>query len=223
MTGIQVLDLPPLAWLGAFFTTVAIAGVLVHHIDTLYRDKSDLYHELIHDQLTGAFSRTYFELRLAEAMQRSARNPGCDAYVVVLDVDDFKTVNDRTGHPAGDQVLRGVVAVLKESVRETDVVARLGGDEFALLLLDVGTDEQVESVIARVQDLLARSIVVHRGVEITVTCSFGITRLASAACQTCAAADVITAADDAMYDAKKAGKNTIRARHIEDAAKAPGT
>lgn len=220
LTGVQMLDLPPLAWLGSFFTTVAIAGVLMSHIDELYRDKGTLYQELIHDHLTGAFSRSYFELRLGQAVRRIARNPDSHAQIVMLDIDDFKSVNDTCGHPVGDRVLQEIVAALGRDIRESDTVARIGGDEFAMLLMDVEHESEALTVVERVRQQIGAIEFEHRDMRFSVTCSFGMTKLSSDLCKGRAPEDFTTAADDALYEAKNAGKNTLRTRYLSTAPEA---
>ena len=137
LTGIQVVDLPPLTWVGSFLITGCIAWILVLQIDNLYEERRLLSNRLMYDQLTEAFSRSYFEVRLAEAIKIMQRNDLMGLYVCMFDVDDFKSVNDRYGHANGDRVLQGIASIARGSIRPSDCAARLGGDEFALLLTGV--------------------------------------------------------------------------------------
>ena len=95
------------------------------------------------DGLTGVANHRRFQERLNEEFERQAREAGRFALVMV-DVDHFKKVNDRFGHPAGDQVLKQVAAVLVTTVRKIDVVARYGGEEFAVILLSSGPKESYQ-------------------------------------------------------------------------------
>jgi diguanylate cyclase (GGDEF)-like protein len=105
-----------------------------------------LSHLAYHDSLTGLANRALFLERLAEAL--AARGPGEAPTVIMIDLDDFKPVNDRHGHNAGDTLLRVVAGRLRDCVRDADTVARLGGDEFAILLATPGP--------ARLADLVRR-------------------------------------------------------------------
>lgn len=107
------------------------------------------------DPLTGLKNRRYCDERLAAEVDR-ARRHGAPVSVVVVDVDDFKAINDTHGHLVGDEVLRWVAAFLASSVREHDVVCRTGGDEFVVILPGVDADGAAH-LVARVRRLLARA------------------------------------------------------------------
>lgn len=107
------------------------------------------------DCLTGLHNRRYFEERLREEGARAVRSVNYSFAVVLVDVDDFKVVNDTQGHATGDEVLSAVARFLTDSVREVDIVCRIGGDEFALLLPN--TDEPgCEVVVRRLREGLAK-------------------------------------------------------------------
>lgn len=132
----------------------------------------ELSHQAFHDALTGLPNRALFSVRGQQALTTSR---GTDLYtgVAVLDLDDFKAVNDALGHGAGDELLKNVADMLRGGVRHTDTVARLGGDEFAILLGGLrSTDEGVE-LVDRVLDRFSDPIVVH-GMEILVRPSVGL-------------------------------------------------
>ncbi|MEM9881488.1 MAG: diguanylate cyclase [Planctomycetota bacterium] len=93
------------------------------------------------DELTGAWNRRYFNHFLKKILQRAA-NDRRQVTLLVFDIDDFKVYNDRYGHPAGDEILRGVADLMKGCVREHDVVARIGGDEFAVIFWDAGEEQR---------------------------------------------------------------------------------
>jgi diguanylate cyclase (GGDEF)-like protein len=159
--------------------------------------------ELAHtDALTGAVNtRAFFsvlEVELARA-QRS-REPFTVAY---LDVDDFKSVNDRFGHRTGDRVLRGVVDAMRRQLRKTDVIARLGGDEFAVLLPATGA-EAAEVIIPKIQRSLQEDMRAHAW---PVTCSVGVLTCVS---PPPTVDGLIKAVDELMYSVKKRGKNGAR-------------
>ena len=120
----------------------------------------------------------------------------------MLDCDDFKRVNDRYGHSAGDQVLRAVADTLTATLRAVDLLARFGGDEFVALLPETDED-QARATVPRLRDALARSAVLAAH---GVTCSLGVTTWRSDAGTL---EDALQAADAVMYAAKHAGKNTV--------------
>jgi diguanylate cyclase (GGDEF)-like protein len=125
--------------------------------------------------------------------------------VVVADLDWFKKVNDRFGHPAGDNVLREFADLLRESLRDVDVAGRWGGEEFLLVL--PGTDLAGGAKVAdRIRRALAGRIVLSvDGAPIPVTASFGVAAYPAAA----TASELFAAADAALYDAKRMGKNRV--------------
>ena len=153
------------------------------------------------DALTGLANRALF-LRRVEA---SLARPSGMATVLFLDLDDFKAINDRAGHAAGDAVLVAAAGRIEAAVRPADVAARLGGDEFAVLLEDVD-DHHGEQVAGRVLDLFAEPVTVE-GETTWVRSSVGI---ATAAAGSLAADELLRQADIAMYRAKEAGKSQVR-------------
>ena len=153
-----------------------------------------------HDFLTGLFNRRHFEQEVERESQRVARYGGSSA-VLVIDLDNFKDVNDTFGHKAGDDVLKGVAALLRQRLRHTDIVARLGGDEFAVLLPQTDAD-QVQALADEVVKALGRQVAVLADQSIHVTASVG------AAMFDCLTdTEVLAYADLAMYEAKETGRN----------------
>ena len=116
-----------------------------------------LVHDASHDALTGLLNRRSYELLLAQAVSR-ARRYGWPFALVLLDLDNFKVVNDRYGHAAGDAALRAVGAELRASLRAGDVAARLGGDEFALLVVGVDNVTILSPLLERLKKALERSV-----------------------------------------------------------------
>jgi diguanylate cyclase (GGDEF)-like protein len=156
------------------------------------------------DGLTGLANRRSCEETLASELARAERFPGPLA-LIVADLDDFKEVNDRHGHQAGDNVLREFAALLSESVRDIDLACRWGGEEFLLVL--PGTDlEGGARVAERVRRALQERLVLSvDGDPIHVTASFGV----AAYPQSRTAAELFAAADGALYEAKRTGKNRV--------------
>jgi two-component system cell cycle response regulator len=156
------------------------------------------------DGLTGLANRRQCEETLADELARVERFGGSIA-VVVADLDWFKDVNDRYGHPAGDTVLREFARLLQETVRDVDLAGRWGGEEFLLIL--PGTDlEGGAQVAERIRFSLARRIVLAAdGTPIPVTASFGVAATPPAR----TGSELFAAADAALYEAKRAGKNRV--------------
>jgi diguanylate cyclase (GGDEF)-like protein len=115
-----------------------------------------LAHDAGHDVLTGLLNRRSYEAALAEAIGRAQRYDGSFA-LVLLDLDDFKAVNDKLGHAAGDEALRAIGAELRAILRTGDAAARLGGDEFAVIVLNVESTEVLGMLSGRLGAALERS------------------------------------------------------------------
>src|ERR671934_2150744 len=156
------------------------------------------------DGLTGLPNRRQCEETLASELARLERFGGALA-LVVADLDWFKDINDRHGHPSGDAVLREFAALLQESVRDVDLAGRWGGEEFLLIL--PGTDLGGGAHVAeRIRVALAGRIVLSAdGTPIPVTASFGVAGTPPAT----TAAELFSAADAALYEAKRNGKNRV--------------
>lgn len=127
-----------------------------------------LMHDASHDSLTGLLNRRSYELHLDQAVSR-ARRYGWPFALVLLDLDDFKVVNDRYGHAAGDAALRAVGTELRAALRGGDVAARLGGDEFALLVVGVENVGSLSPLLGRLKRALERAVP-----ETTVGFSVGV-------------------------------------------------
>jgi diguanylate cyclase (GGDEF)-like protein len=149
------------------------------------------------DGLTGLLNRRSFDLELLRAASLQARY-GTQAILVLVDLDRFKQLNDRLGHPAGDAMLRHVASLLQASIRASDIVARVGGDEFALLLWQIGADAAAAKING-LEVLLAASPLPFSGEALVARASFGW-----AALQTGESADAVYAKADAELYAQKA-------------------
>lgn len=174
---------------------VAMAGLV-----QLRRTQAQLELLATRDPLTGTFNSRAFLDRLSQELDRNRRYNRPLA-LLYLDLDDFKSVNDRHGHETGDAVLRLVADATKTAVRQSDIVGRLGGDEFAVLMPE--TEGPVAGAAAA---RLATSIRTgFRGTP-SVTASIGIVAASGAAA---GADELLRRADQAMYEAKRAGKDRV--------------
>ena len=170
-----------------------------------WRNDERARHLAFHDALTDLPNRALLIERL-DRLINLTRREARRVVLMFLDLDGFKSVNDRFGHAVGDAVLGAVAKKLQSQVRQTDTVARLGGDEFVILLDNPETLEQVEQIARRTILMLGQTMVLD-GQETRVGASIGIA-LHPADGRT--AAELIKSADAALYAAKAAGKNTHR-------------
>jgi diguanylate cyclase (GGDEF)-like protein len=194
-------------WLGSQ-AAIALENVRLHRL--VARQAST-------DGLTELANRREFEDSLANEISRAERFGGSLA-LILADLDNFKQVNDRFGHQAGDEVLRTFAEILRETVRDIDVAARYGGEEFAILLpqTDIaGAERLAERLRGAVE---TRPTAHAQGIPVVVTSSFGVASFPEAG----TAPGLFAAADEALYRAKRAGKNCVvcadsnppvRARH----------
>lgn len=166
-----------------------------------------------HDPLTGLANRAEFSLQVEKSL-RSAQADDRRHTLVFLDLDQFKVVNDTSGHQAGDELLRQLSAQLKQSLRSTDVLARLGGDEFGVLFLDCGIDTGL-----RLAEGLRRVVEGFRfqyGDRVySVGVSMGLVEIDAASP---GVGELLIAADAACYAAKESGRNRIHRYHEADQA-----
>ncbi|SFD67088.1 sensor domain-containing diguanylate cyclase [Massilia yuzhufengensis] len=160
--------------------------------------------EAFGDYLTGLANRRAFFEAAEQELQRSNAVPRPTA-VIAIDADHFKAINDRHGHPGGDCVLQHLAAILGETFREVDVVARIGGEEFAVLL--PSTDLPRAAVVAeRLRSAVASEVVDFEGARIRYTVSAGVASLADGE----GGIDLLLKrADQALYAAKRAGRNRV--------------
>ncbi len=158
------------------------------------------------DEMTGLHNYRFFTMRLREEIARAKRNKSTLS-LLILDVDFFKNYNDALGHPAGDEILRQLSAILKNAVRDNDIVARYGGEEFAII--SPSTDEKGSSILAeRIRSTIERHPFPHQEIQPngTLTISIGIAIYPENAMTV---EDVIIAADRALYHAKASGRNQV--------------
>ncbi len=185
--------------------------------DQLQATKAELERLSVTDGLTGLYNHRHFEERLREEFRRSQRYSDPVA-LIMADLDHFKTINDRYGHPFGDQVLRGTAELIRTSIRDPDICARYGGEEFAIILPK-----------AHLQGALAVAERIHRGMrqktytveepaasqarprETRVTASLGIAFYPSKDVN--GPEELVKLADEALYRSKREGRDGICLHH----------
>jgi diguanylate cyclase (GGDEF)-like protein/PAS domain S-box-containing protein len=181
-----------------------VQGIVANLHDVTERKtlEYELRHQAFHDSLTGLANRALFADRLEHALSRHGRTAGALA-VLIVDLDDFKAINDSLGHGTGDRLLDKAAERLLSTVRSSDTVARLGGDEFAILLEDPVGDDAPEQVAARIVAAFAEPMVLE-GQSLAMSSSVG---LAFSIPETSNADELMRNADVAMYAAKAEGKS----------------
>ena len=167
--------------------------------------REDLREQVIHDPLTGLCNRRYLDESLSRELHRAQRGKS-PLSIVMLDLDHFKPFNDTFGHDAGDALLRELAQVIQNKLRKSDICCRYGGDEFVLVLPDsslADTQQRVEQICVAVKEKQIR----NGGPPLdAITISAGVVGLPE---HGSTAAELLQAADNAMYAAKQAGRNRI--------------
>jgi two-component system cell cycle response regulator len=215
----------------AFFASIRTNTFTEYHrnfLDTLLNQVSmvldnSMLHSSIRDMartdgLTGLLNHRSFMEKLAEEYKRLDRDPRPFS-ILLMDIDKFKNVNDKYGHPVGDAAIKTVSKVLKDTARGSDFVARYGGEEFAVGMVD--TDSKgAEQMGERIRTMLEKTAVTRLSDgELRVTISIGVSSYPS---DTTNCAALLTMADDALYHAKRTGRNRVCLyRDAKDAESAP--
>jgi len=153
------------------------------------------------DCLTNCYNRRFFMQKLEEEIERAKRN-GNKFSLIMLDIDRFKSINDRFGHNAGDLVLKSMAEMIKNRIRKIDTLARWGGEEFVLLLPDTPV-ENAARLAEELRESLSRMDIQGVG---RVTASFGV----AGYCPGDSVDSLVNKADNMMYEAKAAGRNCVR-------------
>jgi len=158
------------------------------------------------DALTGLPNRLLFGDRLESILREAVRNGECFA-VLFVDLDHFKAINDTHGHAAGDQVLQEVTRRLRGSVRASDTVARYAGDEFTVVLRHIVKNDDVQRVAEKILQVVAEPLELENGTRLQVGVSIGVSFFPDDAAD---AETLLKHADEAMYAAKRQGRNNCR-------------
>ena len=171
------------------------------------------------DGLTGLINNRHFHERADEEFERAKRYP-VQLAVLLFDIDRFKTINDTYGHPVGDAVLRKVARIMKDAVRTVDIAARYGGEEFVILLLNTG-DAGAQQLAERIRLMVEKGRFILDGVNIPVTISAGYAVYPDDGDDK---KDLIAKADQALYFAKRTGRNRCCSyRSVNTGAGPPGS
>jgi diguanylate cyclase (GGDEF)-like protein len=182
-----------------------------------FRAQSILENAAVRDHLTGCFNRRYLHDKLLNAEAARAQRFGRSAAVIICDLDRFKQINDTYGHAGGDAVLRAFSNLLQGMTREhIDSVVRYGGEEFLLILPETDLNGGVQ-LAERLRSAFAASAVPSGDGRSTIsaTASFGVASMSFKGNNGAAAlSDLISAADELMYDAKKNGRNRVESREL---------
>lgn len=179
--------------------------VVLYDVTLNLQRTRELHHRANHDPLTGLMNRAGFGRALHQAFHL-CRSRSVPASLLAVDLDRFKAVNDAAGHAAGDTVLRHVAAVLRRSVRPSDLVGRLGGDEFAVLLGDCGPGRAAE-IAGRLRDALNPLTTSFEGASHVIGASLGMAHCHPAQADP---DEWVRAADQACYTAKRTGSGRLQ-------------
>jgi len=156
------------------------------------------------DSLTGLYNRKHF-LELAEVDIGRAVRMNQLVYIGMLDLDFFKNINDTYGHTAGDMVLKTVADVIQQAIRSYDLIGRYGGEEFVFMFTLINETEAYK-IAERIRENMENAVTDYEGKELRITCSIGLTRFL----ETDTLKTAIQKADEALYVAKRAGRNLVR-------------
>jgi diguanylate cyclase (GGDEF)-like protein len=177
---------------------------------SMYQSVSEANRELreqsLQDCLTGLPNRRHFSQDLARNVEM-ARRIGRPLSCVIVDIDDFKRINDTYGHPAGDGVIRRFGSVMNRVKRMCDSVARLGGDEFAWLLVDADPANALQAA-NRARRLVGESVFEEAPGPVRLTATFGVSSLVPGVEQS--ADELVGNADRSLYWGKECGKNVVK-------------
>jgi len=170
-------------------------------VSTLHRKLEQAREAAIQDALTGLPNRMAYDERIQEEIER-ARRYQRPLSLAIIDVDFFKKINDKFGHPAGDKVLKILAEVFKKRTRDSDFVARMGGEEFMLVLTETSADDAL-IVTDKLRGVIEQANFHFRDTAVPVTVSCGITDYSEGD----SVEELYSRADEALYEAKEGGRN----------------
>jgi diguanylate cyclase (GGDEF)-like protein/PAS domain S-box-containing protein len=166
------------------------------------------------DSLTGIDNRRHFISLCKREIYRMRRSGGRPAAAVMIDLDNFKTINDTYGHACGDQVLINFAQTIQSHLRTLDIFGRVGGEEFALFLVDVTLDEAQE-ILERLRASVEDIQIQVDGKDLKITASFGMVSSDQMRLEELEIEKLLTLADQALYRAKESGRNRVEVWDVE--------
>ncbi|MEE9613466.1 MAG: diguanylate cyclase [Thermodesulfobacteriota bacterium] len=178
----------------------------VQLFEKIQKEKEHLKEMAITDQLTSLYNHSFFYTRLEEEFQRAVRY-SIPLSLIMMDIDDFKKINDNYGHRTGDLVLKEIGTMIKNCVRKTDIVARYGGEEFSVVLPQTTLEGAAEEA-ERIREFIGKHNRYVRVGKENITVSMGVASYPAEGVTD--AEDLVNLADKALYEAKNAGKNCVR-------------
>ena len=192
----------------ALLFTISIAFILL----AMAKERTELRHRTaaMIDPLTGISNRRAFLQDAAQLAKRHSGRPRPTA-VLLIDLDHFKSINDRFGHALGDRVLEIFTDAARQSIRASDLIGRLGGEEFAAMLYDTGRDKAVE-VAERIREAFAQASQEVDGRPVCATVSIGLVHCEAAALDV---PELLAQADQALYHAKEGGRNRVEVAGLD--------
>jgi len=201
--GLQTSVAAYLAVAVALVVTLPFAWFLIDLLLRVHRDEQEMRSLASYDSLTGLLSRHAFFDNANNYISLAQREKNAFS-VLVIDLDHFKLINDRYGHPAGDAVLKLFADVVNSVARRSDIIGRLGGEEFAMVLPSTTASEALE-FSQRLHHAINQAVLKFNGSAIRYTVSIGLTEFDNASADSID--DLLAQADIALYQAKQAGRN----------------
>ncbi|NLL38102.1 MAG: diguanylate cyclase [Clostridiales bacterium] len=159
------------------------------------------------DSLSGLYNRAEF-MNLAKREFAWAKTSNEELSLLIMDLDNFKNINDSFGHAAGDEMIREIGSIIMTSFRKTDIAGRIGGEEFAVVLKNASLEE-AKKVAEKFRETVARRKVIYEGQEISSTVSIGVAAIRGNTDDINNIEDILKMADDALYKAKAKGRNCV--------------
>lgn len=190
----------------SLFISIVIL-ILVHLLITNYQQK--LEDMATTDKLTGVANRHLFEVLFKQAHNQSKRNK-TSLSIIMLDIDFFKSVNDRYGHPTGDLVLKTMAKTIKENIRDADILFRWGGEEFLIILPECNLSSAT-NIAEKTRKIVQELNNIYSGESISITISLGVVSMSGAI----NVDELLNYADKALYQAKQKGRNRVE-QYLQD-------